>query len=163
MSQFITRRKLITTGLTAAAGFASLEAAARIADHYGFLAPDHNGLFGAGEALTYGTQRILMAHHSAAREFNRSDISKIIPVNGEPPKTDTYQRLLAGGFADWRLTVDGLVARPSTFSLAELQRLPSRNQITHQACEEGWSFIAEWRGVPLSYVLNLVGVRLLRI
>ena len=159
MSQFITRRKLITTGLTAAAGFASLEAAARIADHYGFLAPDHNGLFGAGEALTYGTQRILMAHHSAAREFNRSDISKIIPVNGEPPKTDTYQRLLAGGFADWRLTVDGLVARPSTFSLAELQRLPSRNQITHQACEEGWSFIAEWSGVPLSYVLNLVGVR----
>jgi DMSO/TMAO reductase YedYZ molybdopterin-dependent catalytic subunit len=23
----------------------------------------------------------------------------------------------------------------------------------------GWSFIAEWSGVPLSYILNLVGVR----
>ena len=67
-------------------------------------------------------QRILMAHHSLAREFNRSEISKITPVNGEPPKTDSYQRLLAGGFADWRLKVDGLVARPSTFSLAELKR-----------------------------------------
>src|SRR6516162_4802380 len=117
MSKLITRRKLITTSLATAAGLAGLEAAARIADHYGFLAPDHSGLFGAGEALTYGTQRILMAHHSAAREFNRSEISKIIPVNGEPPNTDPYQRLLAGGFADWRLKVDGLVARPSTFSL----------------------------------------------
>jgi DMSO/TMAO reductase YedYZ molybdopterin-dependent catalytic subunit len=159
MSEFITRRKLITTGLAAAAGLAGLDGAARIADRYGFLAPDHSGLFGAGEALTYGAQRILMAHHSLAREFNRSEISKITPVNGEPPKTDPYERLLADGFAAWRLKVDGLVARPSTFSLAELKRLPSRSQITHQACEEGWSFIAEWSGVPLSYVLNFVGVR----
>src|SRR5439155_16925954 len=27
-----------------------------------------------------------------------------------------------------------------------------------QACEAGWSFIAERTGVPLSYVLNLAGV-----
>ena len=159
MSELITRRKLITGGVVAVAGIAGLDAAARIADKYGFLAPDHSGILGAGEALTYGAQRILMSHHSFAREFDRSQISKIIPVNGEPPKTDAYQRLLANGFADWRLTIDGLVAHPSTFSLAELKRFPSRNQITHQACEEGWSFIAEWSGVPLSYVLHLVGVR----
>lgn len=159
MSELVTRRKLITSSVAVVAGIAGLDAAARIADKYGFLAPDHNGILGAGEALTYGAQRILMAHHSLAREFDRSQISKIVPVNGEPPQTDDYQRLLAGGFADWRLKVDGLVDRPSTFSLAELKRLPSRSQITHQACEEGWSFIAEWSGVPLSYILHLVGVR----
>jgi len=60
---------------------------------------------------------------------------------------------------DWRLTVDGFVGRPSSFSLAELKRLPFRTQITHHACEEGWSFIAEWTGVALSTILNLVGVR----
>jgi DMSO/TMAO reductase YedYZ molybdopterin-dependent catalytic subunit len=27
-----------------------------------------------------------------------------------------------------------------------------------QACEEGWSFIAEWTGVQLSYVLDLVEI-----
>jgi DMSO/TMAO reductase YedYZ molybdopterin-dependent catalytic subunit len=159
MSELITRRKLITGGVVAVSGMAGLDAAARIADKYGFLAPDRSGILGVGEALTYGAQRILMLHHSFAREFDRSQISKIIPVNGEPPKTDAYQRLLANGFADWRLTIDGLVAHPSTFSLAELKRFPSRNQITHQACEEGWSFIAEWSGIPLSYVLHLVGVR----
>jgi DMSO/TMAO reductase YedYZ molybdopterin-dependent catalytic subunit len=51
-----------------------------------------------------------------------------------------------------------LVSRPSFLSLAELKSYPSRTQITHQACEEGWSFIAEWTGVPLSYVLNAAGV-----
>jgi DMSO/TMAO reductase YedYZ molybdopterin-dependent catalytic subunit len=155
MSELLTRRKLITTGLAAAAGASGLALAAR----YGLIPPDHAGIYGIGETLTYAAQRLLMSHHSLAREFNRSEISKVIPVNGPPPENETYERLLAGGFADWRLTVDGLVARPSSFSLAELKQLPSRTQITHQACEEGWSFIAEWTGVPVSYILNLVGVR----
>jgi DMSO/TMAO reductase YedYZ molybdopterin-dependent catalytic subunit len=66
--------------------------------------------------------------------------------------------LLKGNFAGWRLVIDGLVARPLSWSLSELKRLPASSQITHQACEEGWSFIAQWTGVSLSYVLNLVGV-----
>jgi DMSO/TMAO reductase YedYZ molybdopterin-dependent catalytic subunit len=155
----ISRRKLITTGLAAAAGASGLAVAAYLADRYGLVPPDHGGIYGIGETLTYAAQRLLMSRHSLAREFNRSEISKVAQVNGIAPENDTYQRMLAGGFADWRLTVDGLVARPTSFSLAELKRFPLRSQITHQACEEGWSFIAEWTGVPLSFVLNLVGVR----
>jgi len=155
----ISRRKLITRGLAAAAGACGLGVAARLADRYGLIPPDHAGIYGAGETLTYAAQKLLMSHHSLAREFNRSDISKVFPVNGEVPENETYHRLLAHGFADWRLTVEGLVAHPLALSLAELKSFPSRNQITHQACEEGWSFIAEWSGVPLSYVLNLAGVR----
>ena len=149
----------MTTGLAAAAGAFGLEAAARLADRYGLIPPDHGGIYGVGETLTYAAQRLLMSHRSMAREFSRSEISNVIPVNGDVPENETYLRLEAGGFADWGLMVDGLVAHPSAFSLAELQRFPSRTQITHQACEEGWSFIAEWTGVPLSYVLNLAGVK----
>jgi len=54
--------------------------------------------------------------------------------------------------------VDGLVARPSSFTLEELKRLPSRTQITLHACEMGWSFIAEWTGIPLNYLLSSVGI-----
>jgi DMSO/TMAO reductase YedYZ molybdopterin-dependent catalytic subunit len=158
MSTLLTRRRLITTGLATAAGASGLAVAARLADRYGLIPPDHGGIYGVGETLTYAAQRALMSHHSLAREFNRSQISKVVPVDGDPPRKDDYQRLLAGGFADWRLAVGGLVARPASFSLAELKSFPSRTHITHQACEEGWSFIAEWTGVPLSYVLNLVGV-----
>ncbi len=158
MSKVLSRRKLVTTGLATAAGASGLAVAARLAERYGLIPPDHYGIYGVGETLTYAAHRPLLSSHSLAREFKRSEISKICPVNGDPPEDETYQRLLAGGFADWRLTIDGLVTRPSSFSLAELKRLPSSTQITHQACEAGWSFIAEWTGVPLSYVLNLVGV-----
>jgi DMSO/TMAO reductase YedYZ molybdopterin-dependent catalytic subunit len=158
MMDKLSRRKLITAGLTAVAGASGVAVAAGLANRYGLVPPDHGGIYGVGETLTYATQRLLMSHHSLAREFNRSEISKVIPVNGEPPQNEAYRRLLAGGFADWRLAVDGLVARPCSFSLAELKSYPSCTQITHQACEEGWSFIAEWTGVPLSYVLNLAGV-----
>src|SRR5207249_7650733 len=103
-------------------------------------------------------QRVLMSRHSRAREFSPSQISKVAPVNGPTPSAFDYQQLLRRRFTDWRLEVDGLVARPSSFSLADLQGFPVSRQITHQACEVGWSFIAEWIGVPLSYVLNLVGV-----
>ena len=154
----ISRRTLITTGLATAAGASGLAVAARLADQYGLIPPDHEGIYGIGQTLTYASQRLLIAHHSMAREFNRSEISKVCPVNGLPPENETYRRLQAGAFADWRLTIDGLVARPCSFSLDELKRLPARSQITHQACEEGWSFIAEWTGVPLAHVLNLAGV-----
>ena len=153
------RRKLIVTGLSAAAGAAGLAIAARLADRYGLVPPDHGGIYGVGETLTYAAQRLLMSHHSLAREFDRDKISKVFPVNGDPPRNDEYQRLLAGRFEDWRLTIDGLVAHPLSLSLADLKRYPTRSQITNQACEEGWSFIAEWTGVPLSYLLSLAGVR----
>ena len=158
MSKIVSRRKLITAGLATAAGASGLAVAARLADRYGLVPPDHGGLYGIGQTLTYATQRVLTSQPSMAREFTRADISQIAPVNGEPPTSEMYQRFMAGEFADWRLTVDGLVERPTSFSLAELKRFPAVSQITHQACEEGWSFIAESTGVPLSYVLNLVGV-----
>ena len=72
----ISRRKLITSGLAATAGVAGLTAAVRVAERYGLIPPDHGGIYGPGETLTYAAQRILTAH-SLAREFPRSMISKV--------------------------------------------------------------------------------------
>ena len=154
----ISRRRLLTAGVAATGSAAALTAAARIANRYGLIPPDWNGIYGPGETLTYAAQRILTARHSMAREFTRAEISKVAPVTGDPPRRDPYRRLLAAGFAQWRLAIDGLVARPASFSLADLKSFPSRSQITEQTCEEGWSFVAEWTGVPLSHLMNLTGV-----
>ena len=153
----VSRRKLIKGGLAAAAGASGLAVAARLANRYGLIPPDYGSLYGAGATLTYASQRLL-TRHSMAREFPRSLISKDPFPNGDPPHDDGFKRLAAGGFADWRLSVEGMVARPASFSLAELKSYPQRSQITHLACEEGWSFIAEWTGVPLSHVLELAGI-----
>src|SRR6202007_1217853 len=99
----VSRRKLIGTGLVAVAGACGLEVAARLADRYGLIPPDHGGIYGVGETLTYAAQRLLMCHHSLSREFSRSQISKVFPVNGEPPETELYDRLQSTQFVDWRL------------------------------------------------------------
>jgi DMSO/TMAO reductase YedYZ molybdopterin-dependent catalytic subunit len=133
-------------------------AAARLADRYGLLPPDGSGVYGPGETLTYAAQRLL-ARNSMAREFPRSEISKVPFANGEPPKSAEFQGLQAKAQTDWRLNVDGMVERPAQLSLADLKAYPERNQITHLACEEGWSYIAEWTGVPLALVLDAAGVK----
>jgi len=152
------RRKLITGGLAAVAGVTGLGVAARLAKKYGFVPPDASGIYGPGEALNYATQRVL-ARHSKAREFSKSQISKPPFANEIAPPSDEFKRLQAGGFVDWRLMVDGLVDHPGTFSVAELKKYPASGHITELACEEGWSYIAEWNGVPLSHVLDVAGVQ----
>ena len=154
----LSRRKLIITGLAATAGVSGLGVAAHLAQKYGLVPPDHGGIYGLGETLTYASQRLL-TKHSLAREFPRSKVSKPPFANEIAPPSDAFKHLQAGGFADWRLSVDGLVDRPASFSLAQLKSYPSRSQITMVQCEEGWSYIAEWIGVPLSHVLDLVGIQ----
>jgi DMSO/TMAO reductase YedYZ molybdopterin-dependent catalytic subunit len=154
MSQF-PRRKLLTAGLGVAAGASGLAAAARLAQRYGLIPPDARGVFGPGETLTYAAQRVL-ARHSMAREFAASQISKAPFANEVAPYNAAFKRHQATGFADWSLSVEGMVARPASFSLAEIRNFPVRSQITSIACEEGWNYIAEWTGAPLSHILNLV-------
>jgi DMSO/TMAO reductase YedYZ molybdopterin-dependent catalytic subunit len=153
----LSRRKLIVTGLVATAGVTGLGVAARLAQTYGLVPPDHGGICGLGETLNYASQRLL-TRYSLAREFPQSQISKPPFANEIPPLNGAFKRFQAGGFADWRLTVDGMVDQPASFSLTQLRSYPSRTQITQLACEEGWSYIAEWVGVPLSHILDVVGI-----
>ncbi len=154
----ISRRKLLYTGLAATTGAAGLATAARLAQRYGLIPPDHGGLYGPGETLTYACQRILTAR-TPAREFPRSMISKQPFMNEIGKLPDAFKASQAANFSDWRLTVDGLVEHPLSLSVSDLRALAMRSQITEVACEEGWSYIAEWIGTPLSTVLSEAGVK----
>jgi DMSO/TMAO reductase YedYZ molybdopterin-dependent catalytic subunit len=153
----LSRRKLLKAGLATTAGVAGLAVADRLAHHFGLVPPDAGGLFGPGESLTYATQSLL-TRHAMAREFPRSMISAnpfAVPI---APPTAAFQQSQARGFSDWRLTVDGLVRHPASFSLADLKSMPQQSQTTEIACEEGWSYVAEWIGAPLQHALREVGV-----
>lgn len=154
MSKF-SRRKFVTTGLAVAAGASGIAVAAKVAQHHGLIPPDSDGPYGPGETLTYAAQRLL-TRHSLAREFPRSQISASPFANEVDPLGDEFNRLQAAGFVNWKLTVDGMAARPSTFSLAEIRSFPTSTHTTMIGCEEGWTYIAEWTGVPLSYILDRV-------
>jgi DMSO/TMAO reductase YedYZ molybdopterin-dependent catalytic subunit len=152
----ISRRKLITSGLAVTAGVAGLTAATKIAKRYGLVPPDCGGVYGPGETLTYAAQRVMTAH-TLAREFPRSMISQYPFANELAPFGQEFLEHQAKGFRDWKLEVRGMVSNPGTVSLADIHALPMRSQITEVACEEGWSYIAEWIGTPLSEVLHAAG------
>jgi DMSO/TMAO reductase YedYZ molybdopterin-dependent catalytic subunit len=59
--------------------------------------------------------------------------------------TDTY-----------RLTIDGLVASPASYSYAELQTMSHTAKLVTIHCVEGWSVKALWDGIGLPGLLALV-------
>ncbi len=147
-----TRRGLIKTGIAGAIGATGVAAVGAS----GLVPPDARGLYGCGHTLTYAAHRLL-TRGANAREFRREQISKIPHPKGKPPKAEEYARLRADGFKDWRLQVDGLVERPASLSIADIKSYPARSHITQLICEEGWSYIAEWTGAPLSHIFTLAG------
>ena len=112
--------------------------------------------FEAGSEVTYASQRALLGQ-ALAPEYTTSAISAFFKPNGSiDPKDPAYKKLAAAEFAGYSMAVGGLVAKPRSFTLADLRALPARTQITRHDCVEGWSSIGQWTGVPLHAVLDLV-------
>jgi DMSO/TMAO reductase YedYZ molybdopterin-dependent catalytic subunit len=159
----ITSRRQLITGLATAGGLALAGCTSKV------LPPTYGNVLRMGDLLTYRAFRMLLPVRSLVREYGHADITSSPAVGTANPadpneelysadRGPLYDRLRAEAFADWRLRVEGRVARPRSFSLTELKALPSRTQITKHTCEEGWSAIAEWTGVPLRAVLEAAGI-----
>lgn len=89
-------------------------------------------------------------------QLTEGDISPYMWPNGTMPKSTEFDDLVAGGFADYRLRVGGLVEHPKQFSVLELKAMPKQEQITTHFCIQGWSGVAKWGGVPMRHILELV-------
>jgi len=121
--------------------------------------PQFRGVLRSAEKLNMASQRLISARDSLAREYSEADLSPIFRSNGTAmPGTPEYQQHLAANFANWRLAVDGLVARPLSIPIQTLRSLPHRTQITRHDCVEGWSAIGKWHGVQLSRILDHAGL-----
>ena len=155
----ITRRRALVTGITALGGFLLYRTVKTPP------MPTFGNILTAGDNFTYEAQRALLSKRALAKEYSRSDITSfpavgtINPADERNPNfSKDYALALHSDFSDWKLSVEGRVARPGVYSLASLQGLPGRTQITRHSCEEGWNAIAEWTGVPLSRVLLQAGI-----
>ncbi len=154
MKDFLTRRKLLTSGAIAIGGLA-LSGCDPLSS-----SPDFRNFLRNGEKLTMGTQRALMIGQPLAREFSERDISPVFKANGtKDPNTAAYKALVDSGFSNWSLRIDGLVDNPQSYSLADLRALPSRTQITRHDCVEGWSAIGKWKGVQLGPLLQTAALK----
>ena len=116
--------------------------------------PTVRSILSLGEDASYRTHR-LIGGKALATEFDASQLSPFFRPNGATmPQSPQYQQHLASGFSNWRMRVDGLVARPLDLSLYALRSLPQRTQITRHDCVEGWSAIGQWTGPQLGHVLR---------
>jgi DMSO/TMAO reductase YedYZ molybdopterin-dependent catalytic subunit len=154
----ITRRRAIVAGLASIGGLA-------LTRYPKDLPPTYGNLLRMGDTLTYAAHRTLLPGESLVREYSREDITSFPATGTTNPAVsvqsalgDEYRQFQRRVFAEWRLSVEGRVATPRTFSLSELKLLRSRTQITRHTCEEGWTAIGQWTGVPLSAVLGAVGI-----
>jgi DMSO/TMAO reductase YedYZ molybdopterin-dependent catalytic subunit len=155
----INRRKAIFTGLASVGGLLLTGCFKKP------LPPTYGNILRMGDAFTYFAQRTLLPGQLLVREYKKSDISSF-PATGTTNPADhkspyfskVYEHLKGNNFNDWSLSIEGSVARPGSYSLADLKKFPSRTQITRHTCEEGWSAIGEWTGVPLSIILNNAGI-----
>jgi len=121
--------------------------------------PGFRGALRSAEKLTMASQRLISPRDALAREYGEADLSPIFRSNGtRMPAGDDYASHVAEQFANWRLTVDGLVARPLSIPLQTLRTLPHRTQITRHDCVEGWSAIGKWHGVQLARILDHAGL-----
>lgn len=156
--RLISRREILAAGLTGLGGLLLTSCSRE-------MPPTYGNLLRCSDNLTYGAQRALLPEGSLAREYSLKDISSFPATGTVDPGAPSqrvpsleYSQLRASGFEGYRLSVEGAVSRPGSFSLSELKSFPSRTQITKHVCEEGWSAIAQWTGVPLSRVLDAAGL-----
>src|SRR5450755_4114545 len=88
-------------------------------------------ILGVGERASRAAQHLVSSRRALAQEFSAADISPQFRSNGTAnPQDPHYQALATNDFADWKLVVDGLVAKPLALSLAQLRAMPHRSQIT---------------------------------
>jgi DMSO/TMAO reductase YedYZ molybdopterin-dependent catalytic subunit len=106
------------------------------------------------EPLNHG----LIGTRGLARNYADSAVDANFRVNGFATPADAqYLRLVARHFSDYRLIVNGAVARPQAIEYAKLLRMPRQTQTTRHDCVEGWSAIGKWSGVRLGDVLDAAG------
>jgi DMSO/TMAO reductase YedYZ molybdopterin-dependent catalytic subunit len=146
MSDPMSRRRFLGRGL-GAAGLAAL----------GGLACDsrrpNRGFLGLMERVNERFERALFDPDRLAPELPEEDETdlRMFPaykIGEEYPVTPD----------GWALPVRGLVAKPLTLSLADLQRLPRTRVRVRHHCVEGWSAVASWDGVRLSEIARLAGI-----
>ena len=88
--------------------------------------------------------------------FKKEDISPYFWANGKLPTTEKWLTLAKNNFKDYKLEVDGLVENPLKISLEDLMKLGKEQNVTMHHCIQGWSGIAEWGGIPIKTIVEMV-------
>jgi sulfoxide reductase catalytic subunit YedY len=100
--------------------------------------------------------RITLNRFKPKAYYKKKDITSYFWPNGKIPNSEEWKKLAENNFKDYKLKIGGLVENPVELSLEELINLEKEQSITMHHCIQGWSGIAEWGGIPISRIVDLV-------
>jgi DMSO/TMAO reductase YedYZ molybdopterin-dependent catalytic subunit len=116
------------------------------------------GMVGLGAVGVLVGARTQNAVDAALGPLNTS-VGDIVPGAGGFRFYSVAGSVKARSAADYRLRVDGLVTRPSTLTLPQLQAMPRTRIVRDFQCVTGWRVPkVPWTGVALPDLLDQVGV-----
>lgn len=101
-------------------------------------------------------QRSFLNRLPSRRQYTRKDISPYFWPNGKLPHCPEWEGLGDLRRRGFRLKVFGLVENPVELCIEELEKLGKREQITLHHCIQGWSGVAQWGGVTVAQLVDLV-------
>ncbi|MEU2157887.1 molybdopterin-dependent oxidoreductase [Streptomyces sp. NPDC019396] len=118
------------------------------------------GLGAAGVATAPYLQRGLESVLGSIADKDPTKLTGLLPNGGGFRYYSVASSVPHKGEADYRLTVDGLVERPSTYTLDALRALPQTRVERDVQCVTGWRVPrTPFEGVTLSALLDAAGVR----
>ncbi|MET8625139.1 molybdopterin-dependent oxidoreductase [Kitasatospora sp. NPDC004669] len=117
------------------------------------------GLLGLG-ALGVAAGPYLQRAESALAQRDPSGLSGLLPGNNGFRYYSVVTSVPERDAGDYALTVDGLVERPTTHRLPDLQAMPQRRLVKDVQCVTGWRVPdTPFEGVPLAHLLDAAGVK----
>ncbi|WP_030085634.1 molybdopterin-dependent oxidoreductase, partial [Streptomyces baarnensis] len=120
-------------------------------------------VLGLGAAAVAGApllQRGMENGLGALADKDPTGLTGLLPNGGGFRYYSVASSVPKKGPADYRLTVGGLVARPSTYTLSDLRALPQTRMVRDVQCVTGWRVPdTPFEGVRLSEILDAAGVR----
>lgn len=118
------------------------------------------GLGAAGVAAAPVLQGAVESGLGAVADKDPTGLSGLLPNGGGFRYYSVTSSVPRKTSADYRLTVDGLVDRPATYTLDSLKALPQTRLIRDVQCVTGWRVPeTPFEGVTLSALLDAAGVR----
>ncbi len=110
----------------------------------------------AAPALQRGTEAFL----GGAADRDPTGLTGLLPNGGGFRYYSVTSSVPHKDAGNYRLTVDGLVDRPATYTLAGLRALPQTRMVRDVQCVTGWRVPGTpFEGVRLSELLDAAGVR----
>ena len=108
------------------------------------------------KAVSHPIRLATLNRLAPGQRYTKSQISPHLWPNGKRPERDDWETMASDGFQKYKLKVGGLVEKPVELSLADLVRLGKAEFTTMHHCIQGWSGIAQWGGLPMKTLVDLV-------